>query len=73
MIPLVLALWLGTDLGQLTGGVGDASGAVLVDVAVAAVHEETGIRRTARTDIAPAAPPRNTRREVFMDGKDNRG
>jgi hypothetical protein len=52
VIPLVLALWLGADLGQLAGGVADSSGAALVDVALAAVHEDTGIRRTTRTDAA---------------------
>src|SRR5690242_288537 len=52
MTPLVLVLWLGADLGQLAGGVADPSGAALVDVALAAVHEDTGIRRTARTDGA---------------------
>lgn len=52
MTPLLLMMWLAADLGQLTGGVADASGAALPEVAVAAVHEDTGIRRTARTDIA---------------------
>lgn len=37
-------------LGHVTGAVADPSGAALVDVALAAIHEETGIRRTARTD-----------------------
>lgn len=52
MTPVLLLVALAADLGQLTGGVADASGAALTEVAVAAVHEDTGIRRTARTDIA---------------------
>ena len=39
-----------SDRAQLGGRVEDPSGAVLVDVSLSAVNEETGIRRTARTD-----------------------
>jgi hypothetical protein len=38
------------DLGRLTGNVADSSGLALVDAFLAAVHEDTGIRRSVRTD-----------------------
>src|SRR5712692_4723313 len=49
---LVLAACCATaaDRARLGGRVEDSSRAVLVDVAVMAVNEDTGIRRTVRTD-----------------------
>jgi hypothetical protein len=45
------ALFLhGADRAQLAGLVEDASSAVLVDVSLTVVNEETGIQRTGRTD-----------------------
>jgi hypothetical protein len=49
---LVLAapLFAAGDLGRIAGTSADSSGAALVDAVVAAVNEDTGIRRSVRSD-----------------------
>jgi hypothetical protein len=56
-VRLVVLLMIATsaytaDRAVLTGRVEDGSGAVLVDASLSAVDEETGIRRSARSDAA---------------------